>query len=172
MIGLDELAVSLRSTALPPVEQWQPALCGDIDIRICADGRWQHEGADFQRRDLQILLAGLLRREGDEYFLVTPGEKMRIQVEDQAFVISLVHQQDGRIELLTNCGERLVLGAGHPLQFSAVNGDQIALVEVRAGLFARFSRSAWYALVALAEENAAGDWCICSDGVCWELPLE
>ncbi|MCY0965427.1 DUF1285 domain-containing protein [Parathalassolituus penaei] len=171
MANLDELAVALRSHALPPVAQWHPELCGEIDIVIRADGRWEHEGGEFRRSELQMLFAGLLRREGGEYYLVTPAEKLRIRVEDQAFLITLIDVQDGCIELLTNCGERLSLGREHPLQFSWWQEVLLPMVEVRDGLFARFGRSAWYELVGMAEERDGG-WWIVSDGEEYHLPDE
>lgn len=171
MARLDELAAAVRVNALPPVAQWHPELCGDIDIVIRADGRWEHEGGEFRRAELQMLFAGLLRREDDAYFLVTPAERLRIKVEDQAFLITLLDFQDGGVELLTNCGERLRLGKAHPLLFSWWQEVLLPMVEVRDGLFARFSRSAWYELVGLAQERD-GAWWIVSDGEEYRLPDE
>lgn len=90
-LSLDDLRAGAERAAggadLPPVEHWDPPLSGDIDIRIARDGTWYHEGAAIERPALVRLFAGLLKREGDEYFLVTPVEKWRIQVEDAPFVL-------------------------------------------------------------------------------------
>ena len=75
-------AAGIENRKLPPVDQWNPEFCGDIDIRIARNGSWYHEGRPFLRPSLVRLLSSILKREGDDYFLVSPVEKMRIQVED------------------------------------------------------------------------------------------
>ena len=67
-----------------PLDQWTPEHCGDIDIRIAKDGTWWHEGGRIRRERLVRLFSALLICEDDEYFLITPAEKARIQVEDAA----------------------------------------------------------------------------------------
>ena len=69
----------------PPVHLWHPPLSGDMDMRIQRDGQWINEGRPILREPLVKLFASILRREGDEYFLVTPVEKWRISVEDAPF---------------------------------------------------------------------------------------
>ena len=69
---------------------WDPPCQGGIDIRIAADGSWFHQQRRFQRDSLVKLFAGILRREDEEYFLVTPTEKLRIEVEDAPFIATLV----------------------------------------------------------------------------------
>src|SRR5205823_8293705 len=91
LLGLASLQ---RETAagrkLPPVEKWNPAHCGEIDIRIARDGTWFHQGSPIARRELVRLLSTILRREPDgHYYLVTPAEKMRIAVEDAPFLVVL-----------------------------------------------------------------------------------
>src|ERR1700710_438333 len=75
---------------LPPVEKWHPAHCGDIDIRIARDGTWFHEGTPVGRKELVRLFSTILRRDPDGFVLVTPGEKMRIVVEDAPFLAVLL----------------------------------------------------------------------------------
>ncbi|MEQ8408625.1 MAG: DUF1285 domain-containing protein [Gammaproteobacteria bacterium] len=77
-------AIKTRGPA--PVHLWDPPFCGDIDMRICRDGSWVHEGRPIRRMAMVKLFASILKREGDEYFLVTPVEKVRIQVEDTPFL--------------------------------------------------------------------------------------
>lgn len=137
---------------------WQPAQQGEIDIRIAADGSWHHQGRRFQREALVKLFASILRREGDEYFLVTPVEKLRIQVDDAPFVANLVEQIEDRgrelIVFTTNVGERIPLDRDHPLRIEvdAASGEPRPYVRLRAGLEALISRSAFYDLVNMAEE--------------------
>ena len=69
-----------------PVEQWNPPFCGDLDMRIAADGTWHYLGSPINRPELVRLFARVLRREGDRYFLVTPVEKVGIVVDDVPFL--------------------------------------------------------------------------------------
>jgi hypothetical protein len=75
---------------LPPVESWNPAHCGDIDIRIARDGTWFHQGTPIGRKEIVRLFSTILRKDGEDYVLVTPVEKMRIRVEDVPFIAVLV----------------------------------------------------------------------------------
>ena len=90
-----ELASRQRELAAgrepPPVGKWNPAHCGEIDIRIARDGTWFHDGSPIARRELVRLLSTILRREPDGHcYLVTPAEKMRIAVEDAPFLVVLL----------------------------------------------------------------------------------
>ena len=86
-LGLASLQRELAAgRKLPPVEKWNPAHCGEIDIRIGRDGTWFHQGAPIARRELVRLFSTILRKEPDGFYLVTPAEKMRIQVEDAPFL--------------------------------------------------------------------------------------
>ena len=85
--GLDGIAASLpREKGLPPVERWNPPFCGDIDMRIAADGSWFYQKTPIGRPALVKLFASVLKREGDKYFLVTPVEKVGLVVEDVPFL--------------------------------------------------------------------------------------
>src|SRR5580698_11011135 len=75
---------------IPPVEKWHPAHCGDIDIRIARDGTWFHQGTPIGRKELVRLFSTILRKDGADYVLVTPAEKMRIRVEDVPFTAVLM----------------------------------------------------------------------------------
>ncbi|HBF62723.1 MAG TPA: DUF1285 domain-containing protein, partial [Gammaproteobacteria bacterium] len=83
----DTLLSLQQQKRLPPLEQWQPDKRGEVDIRIDREGRWFHEGDQIKRQPLIDLFATLLRKEGDAYFLVTPVEQMRIEVEDSPFLV-------------------------------------------------------------------------------------
>ncbi len=114
------LADLQRETAagrkLPPVEKWHPAHCGDIDIRIARDGTWFHEGSPIGRHELVRLFSTILRKDPDGFHLVTPGEKMRIVVEDAPFLAVLLRVEgEGEGQKLiftTNVGDETVAGRG------------------------------------------------------------
>lgn len=86
---LDRLeSILAQQPQRPPLDRWQPALCGDIDIVIDRQGCWFHQGQPIKRQSLVNLFASILRREQDgDYYLVTPVEKWRIRVEDAALIV-------------------------------------------------------------------------------------
>ncbi len=138
-----------------PVHLWDPPFCGDIDMRIAADGVWYHEGRPLRRQAMVRLFASILKREGDEYFLVNPVEKVRIQVEDCPFLaVDMEIREPGpgqTVVFLTNVGETVEADAGHPI---VVTGGERPhpTVHVRAGLRALLSRSVFYRLVEAARQ--------------------
>ena len=77
-------------TALPPVEDWHPAHCGDSQMRIAPDGTWFHQGPPIGRPELVRLFSTLLRKDEDGFVLVTPAEKLSIAVEDAPFIAVLL----------------------------------------------------------------------------------
>jgi hypothetical protein len=157
---------------------WDPDRVGEIDIRIAADGSWYHEGRRFQRDSLVRLFAGVLRREADGYYLVTPAEKLRIEVEDAPFVASLIERidADGRqaIVFTTNIGTRVVVDREHPLrvEIDAASGEPRPYVQLHDGLEALIGRGAFYELASFAEEverDGARYLCVTSLGERFEL---
>jgi hypothetical protein len=129
MSDIDELFETLtnlqRSKRLPPLHLWQPEHEGVIDIRIDREGAWYHEGARIQRQPLVDLFATILRREGDDYFLVTPAEKMKIAVEEAPFIaIDLDVRGVGAAKQLlfsTNVGDYVVADQDHRLSCAMVD---------------------------------------------------
>jgi hypothetical protein len=167
-LSLDDLRAGAERAAggagLPPVEHWDPPLSGDIDIRIARDGTWYHEGAAIERPALVRLFAGLLKREGDEYFLVTPVEKWRIQVEDAPFVLVVLEPRvdaRGRRQLVffTNVGDPVIAGPEHPLRMAADGhgGQPAPYLLVRRNLEGLLSRPVYYQLAELAEPAPEGE---------------
>lgn len=142
---------------MPPVQSWHPEKAGTIDIVIKQNGDWYHEGSVISRLPLVRLFASILRLEPDgSYVLVTPVEKFTIEVEDTPFIAASVIFEDAtrieknRIRFITNIGESIILGPEHPLvmKYRTDNhGEPRPLIEVRNGLIARISQSAWYHLV-------------------------
>jgi hypothetical protein len=77
-----ELDAESLATAIPPVEQWIPPFCGDIEMRIARDGTWFYCGTPIARPALVRLFSTILRKDPDGYVLVTPVEKAGVKVED------------------------------------------------------------------------------------------
>ncbi|GAB2782649.1 DUF1285 domain-containing protein [Halomonas shantousis] len=139
--------------AIPPVDRWDPPHCGDMDLVIAADGRWIHEGTPIGRPRLVRLLSTVLRREPDgDYCLVTPVEKVRIQVEDCAFLIIDAELLGDEWQLTTNVGDRITLGEEHRLEVTMTpSGEPVPEVMIRFGLTARLNRNVYYRLIDVAE---------------------
>ncbi len=142
-----------RNYESPPLHLWHPPLSGDIAIRIAADGNWYHEGGPITRAALVRLFANILRREEDGYYyLVTPAEKWRIQVELHALMVTDVEAagDTGRqLQVTLNTGKKVPVDTRHPLVLEP--SLEIPYIELDHGLTALFSRAAWYRLVDLAE---------------------
>ena len=152
-------------TPLPPVDKWNPAYGGDIDLVIKRDGAWVYQGTPIRRARLVRLLSTVLKREGERHYLVTPAEKLGVAVEDAPFLAVLMRTEgigaagppfDGenrRIVFTTNVGDEVAAGRDHPLVFrkDPESGVAAPYIEVRAGLEARIARTVFYDLVALGE---------------------
>jgi len=153
----EQVKAARESNSLPPVEKWDPELSGDIDIRIARDGTWYHEGTPIRREAMVRLFATILRREGDHYWLVTPVEKLAIEVEDAPFTaIALEQEGDGddqRLLLTTNVGEHVLLDDEHPLRVEEEGNEPSPYVRVRNGMEALINRPTFYRLVELAEPD-------------------
>ncbi|TGG95632.1 DUF1285 domain-containing protein [Natronospirillum operosum] len=129
----------------PPTERWQPEHCGDIDIRIDAQGQWFHEGLPIRRAGLLRLLASVLVREEGNYWLKTPVEKMRIQVDDAPFVVQELNRTDTGVAMVTNVGEVLALSSPWTLQEDP-DGELRPWIALTDTLGARLSRNLFYHL--------------------------
>lgn len=142
---------------LPPVEKWDPPLSGDIDIVINSRGEWWHEGDPIRRESLVKLFASILKKEGDDYFLVTPVEKWRIQVEDAPLLVTdmEVLREDGQQALLfkTHTGDAVLAGREHPLRVVTEHGEPSPYLMVRGGMEGRLHRNVFYRLAEIAEQH-------------------
>src|ERR1700692_890343 len=94
-------AIESLARALPPVEEWHPPFCGDIDMRIARDGTWFYAGTPIGRPALVKLFASILRKDLDRFVLVTPVEKVGIEVEDAPFLaVEMVVESQGEGQTL------------------------------------------------------------------------
>ena len=143
---------------LPPVHLWEPDYCGDIGMKIARDGQWYYANSPIGRKKLVRLFSTILRHDEDgEHYLVTPVEKIRVEVDDAPFVATLLHVQgSGRQQVLqfeTNVGDVTEAGPEHGLRFDIdpQSDEPSPYVHVRARLEALIARSVYYDLVALGE---------------------
>jgi len=147
--------VAITQNEAQPLEP----MCGDIDIRIAKDGTWFHEGGPIGRKELVCLFASVLKRdEYGEFWLQTPVEKARIQVDDAPFVavelFSCDCGCDQKLSLRTNIDEIISIGLDNPIrvEHDPETGEPAPYVTIRQGegmfpIEAKINRSVFYELV-------------------------
>ncbi|MEY8198577.1 MAG: DUF1285 domain-containing protein [Colwellia sp.] len=158
-MSLDKISTQLAGTQtkMPPVESWDPPYCGEIDIQIKANGDWFYQGGIFKRLALVKLFASVLIKEVnknvDEYFLVTPVEKVKIKVDDVPFLLTQwcwLDEDETVMQVSTNLDDEFTLNAEHPLTVTE-NGD--LYVTVRRNLLAKVHRNVYYQWADIARET-------------------
>lgn len=145
----------------PPLEKWNPAYCGEMDLRIDAAGEWFHEGTRMTRQSLVDLFATVLWREDQRYFLKTPVEKIGITVEDVPLLVVSMDQvtdDDGLTWLYcqTKTGDTVRIDAEHPIEIRDYQGEQRPYVRIRRNLDALIHRNAFYHLLELGQWSEDG----------------
>ena len=156
----------VQGSELPPVHLWQPEVARDIDILISRDGVWNYLGSPIKRPRLVRLFASVLRREGDDYYLVTPVEKCRITVEDVPFQVLLMDVagvgESTCLQLTTDMGEVVSIDHEHPLRIIQDGDEWIPYVVIRDGMEGRLNRNVYYQLADLMvpgkHPTASGEW--------------
>lgn len=179
MSSLEQVLAALKAQAggadrgPPPVDKWNPVYCGEAGFEILRDGTWRHEGTRITRESLVKLFASILRKDEDgETYLVTPVEKILVEVEDAPFVAIRVDRHGaGREQTLlftTNVGDVVAAGPDNPLRVTHTKGEPRPYVLVRGRLEARVLRAPFYELVDGAElrDTKLGVW---SGGAWFEL---
>src|SRR5579864_2631965 len=161
--GLTEAAKGAAVTAatgkgLPPVHLWNPPFCGDLDMRIAADGTWYYMGTPIGRPALVRLFSTILKREDGKHFLVTPVEKVGIRVDDAPFLAVEMLKEAGEggrlLRFRTNVDDWVGCDAAHRLRFEvSADGGLTPYLHVRADLWAKVTRAIYYDLVDIGEER-------------------
>ena len=162
---LDSLVAAARAAGgrgPAPVHLWNPAYCGEIDMRIARDGTWYYAGTPIGRPALVKLFASVLRRDPERFVLVTPVERVGIAVEDAPFLaVEMAAQEESGQQALTfrtNVDDVVTADADHPLRFEReATGGLRPYILVRGGLEARLTRTLFYDLVALGEEREVAE---------------
>ena len=158
-IAASASAIAKQSRGLPPVQDWTPPFCGNLDMRIARDGTWFYQGTPIGRPALVRLFSTILRRDGDDYFLVTPVEKVGITVDDAPFVAVDVEAegagQDQTLRFETNVGDHVTAGPDHPIRVDRdpETGEPAPYVLVRANLEALIDRKSFYRLVEIGDRQ-------------------
>ena len=153
------LANFLQAATAPerPVHLWNPPFCGDIDMRIAANGVWYYGGSPIGRAALVKLFASILRKDPEGYVLVTPVEKVGVKVEDAPFLAVEMFATNGALRFRTNVDDYVEVGPDHPLRFEEGAAEGIKpYVRVRADLWALVTRPLFYDLVEMGAVE--GKW--------------
>ncbi|HEX6002088.1 MAG TPA: DUF1285 domain-containing protein [Hyphomicrobiaceae bacterium] len=169
--GLEALVRAQAGKGPAPVERWNPPYCGDIGLRIRADGTWLYRDSPINRPALVKLFAGVLRKDADgRHYLVTPAEKVDVAVDDAPFLaVEMEVQGSGDAQTLifrTNVDDIVTAGPEHRLRFAAEagSGGLKPFLLVRGRLEALVTRALTYDLAELAVEGDAGQPGVWSDG--------
>ena len=169
MPNADTLAAAAKAAGRkgpPPVHLWNPPFCGDLDMRIARDGTWYYLGTPIGRAPLVKLFSSILKREGEDFFLVTPVEKVGITVDD-APLLAIDFEVTGTgmdqvLILTTKTEDEAVLGPDHPLRVERdpATGEPSPYVLIRSNLWALIDRKSFYRLVDLCchHDHAGQRW--------------
>jgi len=170
------LAARIRDGKTPGSRR-VPIDCGHFDMRIGRDGTWYYRGSAIQRKPLVTLFSSVLKRdENGQFWLETPVERGRIDVDDAPFVaVALDISGSGESQMLTfhtNLDETVTAGRDHPIRVEtdAETGEPSPYIHTRDGLDALIARSVYYQLADLAvsrqDDDVLGVW---SSGIFFEL---
>ena len=167
-LSLAEIAELVAARKLPPVDQWQPERSGDSEMRIAADGRWYHQGGEITRAAMVRAFASLLLRDAEgQHWLVTPQERLTIEVEDAAFVAIDVRQDGDSLAFRLNTDDLVIAGPDHPIRAAGDAETPALYVGVRHGTEARLNRSTYAQMIEIALQG--GDLSVTSQGATFPL---
>ncbi len=172
-----DVAAAHAGRKLPPVEKWNPDYCGEIPMRIARDGRWFYMGTPIERMPLVKLFSTILRKDAERHVLVTPVERVGIEVEDAPFLAvemeAMAGEQGETLAFRTNLDDLAVVDAEHPLRFELdETGGLKPYVLVRGGLWARLTRALALELAERIVETPDGRFALWLDGSFVALPEE
>jgi hypothetical protein len=160
---LEEWVNSAPERRPAPVESWHPPYCGDIGLKILRNGTWLYQGSPIGRLPLVKLFSAVLRKDADgRTYLVTPAEKVDVEVEDAPFLAVEMNVQGSgssqRLIFRTNVDDVVTAGPEHPLRFTEQQpgGGLKPYVRVRGRLDALLTRALVHELVELATEEPQG----------------
>ncbi|MGJ3264641.1 MAG: DUF1285 domain-containing protein [Salinarimonas sp.] len=171
------VAAAKEGRGAPPVERWNPPYCGEIDMAIAADGTWFYQGTPIGRPALVKLFASVLRKDPERFVLVTPVERVGIEVEDAPFLaVEMASQGEGearRLAFRTNVDDVVSVDAEHPLVFARdPHGGAKPYVKVRGDLWALVTRALAYDLAEMAQLRRVDGrevWGVAAGGGFWEM---
>ncbi|WP_159978006.1 MULTISPECIES: DUF1285 domain-containing protein [unclassified Novosphingobium] len=156
-LSLGEVAELVAARKLPPVDQWSPPEQGDSEMRIAANGRWFHQDGEIRRPAMVRAFASLLLcDEAGQHWLVTPTQKLSIEVEDAAFIAIDVKREAGKLAFRLNSDDLVIAGPEHPISAEGDPDTPALYLTVRHGTRARLNRSTYSQLVEIAIDQNDG----------------
>jgi uncharacterized protein len=169
-LNLAEIAELAAARKLPPVTEWQPKALGDSEMRIATDGKWYHQGGEITRPAMLRAFSSLLRRDADgSYWLVTPQQRLSIEVDDAPFVaVEMQSEGDATGRTLAfrlNSDDLVVAGPGHEIELRA----DLPYLHVRDGLWAKLARPVYYELAEMALAENADAPAVWSNGIKFQI---
>lgn len=168
-LTLSQIAEQVARRKLPPVENWAPESEGESRMRIAADGQWYHDGSAIARPAMVRAFSGLLTRDADgRYWLMSPFEKLAIEVEDACFIATDVSRVNGDLAFRLNTDDLVVAGPDNAIRASGDPEQPAIYLHVRRGCEARLNRSTYEQLARIALEEGE-DWTVTSGGATFSL---
>ncbi len=166
-LSIVEIANLVAERKLPSVDLWDPERSGDSEMRIAKDGRWFHQGGLIKRPAMVRAFASLLRKDDTgQHWLVTPHEKLSIEVEDAAFIAVDLKQEGDALAFRLNTDDLIIAGPAHPIMARGTLVRPAIYLGVRNGTEARVNRSTW---LQLAEIALQADGKVSSQGATFSL---
>ncbi|WP_114522259.1 DUF1285 domain-containing protein [Altererythrobacter sp. ZODW24] len=163
-LSLNQIAEAVEARKLPPVDQWSPDNSGDSEMRIAHDGKWYHQGSEITRPAMVRAFASLLIRDASgQHWLMTPYQKLTIEVEDAAFIAVDMQVSEGALAFRLNTDDLVVAGPDNPLSARGDPDTPSLYLAVRHGCEARLNRST-YAQIAEYSASLGDDWTVASQG--------
>ncbi len=157
-LTLAQIAEQVEQRKLPPIEGWAPQQIGESEMRIAADGTWFHEGDPIRRPAMVRAFSGLLTRdEAAQHWLVTPFEKLSIEVDDAAFIAVDCVMRDGEIAFRLNTDELVVAGPDNAIRAAGDTETPAIYLHARRGCEARLNRSTYEQLIQIAIDTSGDD---------------
>lgn len=167
-LSLSQVAELVEARKLPPIENWSPGETGESHMRIAADGRWFHNGGEVKRPAMMRAFSSLLTRDADgQHWLMTPHQKLTIEVEDAAFIAVDVRSDGDTLAFRLNTDDLVIAGPDHPIEAEGYAETPAIYVAVRQGTRARLNRSTYGQLAEIALKG--GDLFVTSRGMRFSL---
>ena len=174
---LERMARAAADEKLPPVDAWQPSIQKEMGLCISRDGAWHYLGSPIVRPSLVRLLSRVMKREGEDFFLVSPVEKLRIEVEDAPFLAVELEcageSESQRLIFRTNVDDVVIAGEANPICVNEdpISGEPAPYIEVRDGLWALINRAVYYELAerVTPSPEVPGQWGVFSEGCFFKL---
>ncbi|MBA4729418.1 MAG: DUF1285 domain-containing protein [Gammaproteobacteria bacterium] len=143
LLGLDDY----------PLEQWNPPLCEGVEFTLDDNSRWFYNGSEIKRLAMIKLFSKLVKLEGDEYFVVTPAEKIILKAKREIFAIIDYKKDKEDYFFKTNTNEWVKLTSINFIKVDMVNGHPYPKILLREGIWGLLSRNIFYLLISEAKQS-------------------